>query len=244
MNKHTTNTQRTTKRFDWELLDDGKGGKWSRCLDQLWRGAERSGSSQVNFVPTHHWLPPHKGGGGGSGVGQYCLMAGRTGKHTCYAWSDALIKEFTNSMRVCFAEALRLGLTIGVRPHLVRRVLVRMRGAQRRRRCCVCRCRVSMRGRGLKEQRHRQTNRASNPFLHPPPHTHTLRQDDGTGNGAWRNGLLFRPADKYAGFSYYGAHGAVLCCARCAYAVRAAVRAAVHALGAPRFGGGGMRFPR
>lgn len=35
--------------------------------------------------------------------------------------------------------------------------------------------------------------------------THT--QDDGTGNGAWRNGLLFKPLDRYNGFSYYGVCG-------------------------------------
>lgn len=29
-------------------------------------------------------------------------------------------------------------------------------------------------------------------------------QDDGTGQGAWRNGLLFKPADIYGGASYYG----------------------------------------
>lgn len=60
------------KRFDWELeADDGGVGRWSRCLDQVWRGAERSGSSEVNFVPTHHWVPPSRGG---AGVGRYCLM--------------------------------------------------------------------------------------------------------------------------------------------------------------------------
>ncbi|GBF88099.1 hypothetical protein Rsub_00811 [Raphidocelis subcapitata] len=150
-------------QFDWQLEDTPRG-PWSRCLDQLWRGAERSGSSQVNFAPTHHWLPPRDGGaqgarspfgggggagGGGdghgaSGVGSFCFMAGQTGSNKCYPWSDAVVAEFRRGMRVCFAEALRLGLAIAVRPHL----------------------------------------------------------DDGTGNGAWRNGLLFRPTERYGGASY------------------------------------------
>jgi len=115
-------------------------------LDQLWRAADRSGSSHVNFVPTHHWLSPSDPSGSSGGVGRYCMMAGTTGANKCYGWSDALVGEFRDAMRVCFAEAINLGLTISVRPHL----------------------------------------------------------DDGTGSGAWRNGLLFEPAERYGGASYHG----------------------------------------
>jgi len=75
---------------------------------------------QVNFVPTHHWLPPRYGRGVQAGVGSYCAMDGTSGTNQCIPWTDALVAEFRDSMTVCFAEAFKNGLTVNVRPHLVR----------------------------------------------------------------------------------------------------------------------------
>ena len=96
------------------------GKPWSRCLDQLWRAAQRTNSTNINFVPTHHWLPPQYQRGVAAGVGQYCTMSGTNGANTCQSWSPELIVEFREAMTICFAEAFRMGLTISVRPHLVR----------------------------------------------------------------------------------------------------------------------------
>jgi hypothetical protein len=134
-----------TKPKTIKVEPDPSGRPWSRCLDQLWRAAERSGAGSINFTPTHHWLPPSSGAG--AGVAAYCTMDGTDGRQVCRQWNSQLVAEFREGMRLCFAEALRLGLTVAVRPHL----------------------------------------------------------DDGTGGGAWRNGLLFRPAERYGGLSYVGA---------------------------------------
>ena len=96
------------------------GKPWSRCLDQLWRAVKRTGSSNINFVPTHHWLPPPGRSGIAAGVGQYCTMDGTDGSPRCIGWTPALVNEFRDSLAVCFAEAFRMGLTVSVRPHLVR----------------------------------------------------------------------------------------------------------------------------
>jgi hypothetical protein len=110
----------------------------------VWQ-AKKAGSTQLNFVPTHHWLPPRgSGASAAGGVGSFCLMTGSNGSPTCVPWTQELINQFRDGMSLCFAEALRQGITIYVRPHL----------------------------------------------------------DDGTGAGSWRNGLLFKPAEKYGGFSY------------------------------------------
>jgi hypothetical protein len=111
----------------------------------VWQ-AKKAGSTQLNFVPTHHWLPPRGGGANTAdgGVGSFCLMTGSNGSPNCVPWTQDLVNQFKDGMSLCFAEALRQGFTLYVRPHL----------------------------------------------------------DDGTGAGAWRNGLLFRPAQKYGGFSY------------------------------------------
>jgi hypothetical protein len=66
-------------------------------------------------------MPPTAGAASGaSGVSQYCTMDGTAGDNQCYGWNDAVVAEFREGMRVCFAEALKRGLTVGVRPHLVR----------------------------------------------------------------------------------------------------------------------------
>ncbi|KAI8472420.1 MAG: hypothetical protein J3K34DRAFT_210613 [Monoraphidium minutum] len=100
-------------KFDWELERQPGKGAWSRCMDQMWRAAERSGSSQVNFVPTHHWVPAAN-----NRIASYCVMTGTKGVTTCEPWTRELIKEFKDAMTVCFAKALVMGLTIHIRPHL------------------------------------------------------------------------------------------------------------------------------
>jgi hypothetical protein len=75
----------------------------------------------MNFVPTHHWLPPRYQRGVDAGVGNFCAMDGTDGTNTCISWTPQLIAEFRDAMVVCFSEALKMGLTINVRPHLVRR---------------------------------------------------------------------------------------------------------------------------
>jgi hypothetical protein len=39
-------------------------------------------------------MPPEGRGGGGSGVGQYCIMDGVSGDNQCYSWNDDVIAEF------------------------------------------------------------------------------------------------------------------------------------------------------
>jgi hypothetical protein len=74
--------------------------------------------AQLNFVPTHHWLPPRYGRGVDAGVGSFCAMDGTNGAPTCIPWTKELIEQFRDSMVVCFREAFKNGLTISIRPHL------------------------------------------------------------------------------------------------------------------------------
>lgn len=176
----------TPPRSPEPLATANRGAPWSRCLDQLWRGVQRTNSSnvsgwgrgaappsrrparpspemaraprahapttrrrqlaisahvcppthprppsQINFVPTHHWLPPPYSRGVAAGVGSYCTMDGTSGANRCIPWRPELITQFRDSMAVCFGEALKLGLTISVRPHLVRLTAAR---------CLPCEC--------------------------------------------------------------------------------------------------------
>lgn len=98
------------------------------CLDMVWR-AVGAGSDRLNFVPTHHWLAAPDGA---NAVGSYCYMqhadaggseaaaaaGARAGRNRCFPWSDAVVGQFRQGMALCFAEALRQGMTLYVRPHL------------------------------------------------------------------------------------------------------------------------------
>jgi hypothetical protein len=85
------------------------------------RRAVEAGSSRINFVPTHHWLPDETALGG---IASFCYIdsivpssEATTGsnEYNCFPWSQARIQEYTQAMSVCFAEALRQGLTVYVR---------------------------------------------------------------------------------------------------------------------------------
>ena len=81
-------------------------------------------SSRLNFVPTHHWLPEDEAL---NGISSFCYMdtvlpattaaaaAAERNTYECFPWSKAAIDAFRDSMTLCFAEALRQGLTIYVR---------------------------------------------------------------------------------------------------------------------------------
>jgi hypothetical protein len=111
--------------YDWEVIKPESNTttqptkQWSRCLDQLWRASKRANASDVNFVLTHHWVPrspsttPRN-----QPLSQYCLMHGTDGNPKCYAWTQKLIDELRDSLKTCFSEAMRMGLTVHVRPHL------------------------------------------------------------------------------------------------------------------------------
>lgn len=80
-----------------------------------------SGSSRLNFVPTHHWLPDPDAP---NGIASFCYIdtvapssEATTGanEYRCFPWSQPRIQEYTQAMTVCFAEALRQGLTVYVR---------------------------------------------------------------------------------------------------------------------------------
>jgi hypothetical protein len=94
------------------------------------RRAVDAGSSRINFVPTHHWLPDETSP---NGISSFCYMdtvapssEDTLGKdqYECFPWSQSIIQEYTQAMQVCFAEALRQGLTIYVRWVVARRPLV------------------------------------------------------------------------------------------------------------------------
>jgi hypothetical protein len=117
-------------KYDWEVwryannsanssANNSAKRPWSRCLDQLWR-AQRIGSSVLNFVVTSHWLPPPAGRASNArgAVALYCVMDGTEGHHACIPWTPALVANFRDSLALCFAEAMRGGLTVSVRPHL------------------------------------------------------------------------------------------------------------------------------
>jgi hypothetical protein len=87
-------------------------------LARLTRAPRKLGP-QINFVPTHHWMPPPGGHGVAAGVGNYCAMDGNNGDIQCVPWNDEYTAFFKSSMQVCLAEALRMGKTINIRPHLV-----------------------------------------------------------------------------------------------------------------------------
>eukprot|EP00775_Hariotina_reticulata_P013864 gene13864-13986_t len=135
-------------KFDWQVEPNSPTGQpWSRCLDMVWR-AVSAGSNRINFVPTHHWMATEDTV---NGIKSFCFMhhevEGDFGSgNICSPWTAAMIAQYRSAMTLCFAEALRQGLTLYIRPHL----------------------------------------------------------DDGTANGAWRNGLLLQPEQDYGGFSYYG----------------------------------------
>jgi hypothetical protein len=110
-------------KYDWELSHPTTTNKttttttttWSRCLDQLRRASNRTNSRDINFVLTHHWVPSSSPK---APISQHCLMHGTDGRPKCYAWSQELIDQLRDSLAVCFAEAMRMGFTISVRPHL------------------------------------------------------------------------------------------------------------------------------
>jgi hypothetical protein len=74
-------------------------------------------------VPTHHWLPPRYQRGVQAGVGSYCTMDGKSGSNVCTPWSQELIGSYRYAMTQCFIEAFKNGLTVNVRPHLVRAIV-------------------------------------------------------------------------------------------------------------------------
>jgi hypothetical protein len=85
------------------------------------RRAAEAKSSRLNFVPTHHWLPDEAAA---NGISSFCFIdtvvpaseaTDTTNQYKCFPWSQAVIEEYTHAMKVCFAEALRQGLTIYVR---------------------------------------------------------------------------------------------------------------------------------
>jgi hypothetical protein len=87
----------------------------------LCRRAIESGSSRINFVPTHHWLPDPDAP---NGIASFCYIdtvapsseaTTGTNEYRCFPWSQPRIQEYTQAMTVCFAEALRQGLTVYVR---------------------------------------------------------------------------------------------------------------------------------
>lgn len=81
----------------------------------------KSGSSGINFVPTHHWLPDESAL---NGISSFCYIdtikqssAETLGadKYSCFPWSKDLVDEYREAMTLCFAEAMRQGLTVYVR---------------------------------------------------------------------------------------------------------------------------------
>lgn len=97
------------------------------CCNNCWRapgGCRRgveAGSSRINFVPTHHWLPDETSP---NGISSFCYMdtiapaseaTEGQNQYRCFPWSQAVIQEYTAAMTKCFAEAMRQGLTVYVR---------------------------------------------------------------------------------------------------------------------------------
>jgi len=85
------------------------------------RKTVKSGSSKVNFVPTHHWLPDESAL---NGISSFCYIdtikqssAETLGadKYSCFPWSKDRVNEYQEAMTLCFAEAMRQGLTVYVR---------------------------------------------------------------------------------------------------------------------------------
>jgi hypothetical protein len=163
----------------------------------------------MNFVPTHHWLPPRYQRGVDAGVGSFCAMEGTDGTNTCIPWSPQLIAEFRDAMVVCFSEALKMGLTINVRPHLVRA----RRGRERAGAAAARRARSHGRGRAAAgacggragwRPRGAAGRLAVIPFRPSavPPSRARPAQDDGSPEKNWRNGLKFNPLQQYEGYSY------------------------------------------
>lgn len=64
-----------------------------------------------------------------NGISSFCYMdttttgataaaADQPNTYACFPWSQAVVDEFRDAMKLCFAEAMRQGLTVYVRPHL------------------------------------------------------------------------------------------------------------------------------
>jgi hypothetical protein len=83
----------------------------------VWRARSVSKGDRLNFVPTHHWLPSTRG----FGVSGFCYMhtTGVEGdRGRCLPWDTAKRHDFKTAMQYCFAEAMRQGFVVYVRPHL------------------------------------------------------------------------------------------------------------------------------
>lgn len=95
------------------------------CVDA--RRAVESNSSRVNFVPTHHWLPEDSAR---NGISAFCFMestlplgtariggynSNSSGTYRCSPWTKQVIQDYKDAMTMCFAEALRQGMTLYIR---------------------------------------------------------------------------------------------------------------------------------
>jgi hypothetical protein len=83
--------------------------------------AVKAGSSRLNFVPTHHWLPDEAAL---NGIASLCTVQSvgplesnidGSATYVCTPFSADLISKFRDAMTLCFAEALRNGMTLYIR---------------------------------------------------------------------------------------------------------------------------------